>query len=124
MLRKFKTPKTIFIGGRGNIKRIAIGGDAPVTVQTMWKEEIASLDGDNRALTEVIKKINVLKSLGCDILRFAVPDMKSAAALVQIQERTDMPLVADIHFDYRLALECLKGSVAAIRINPGKPRES
>ena len=87
MLRKFKTPKTIFIGGQGNIKRIAIGGDAPVTVQTMWKEEIASLDGDDSALTELIKKINVLKSLGCDILRFAVPDMKSAAALVQIQER-------------------------------------
>lgn len=119
MLTKFKTPKTIFIGGQGNIKRIAIGGDAPVTVQTMWKEEIASLDGDDSALTELIKKINILKSLGCDILRFAVPDMKSAAALVQIQERTDMPLVADIHFDYRLALECLKGSVAAIRINPG-----
>ncbi|MGP1457956.1 MAG: flavodoxin-dependent (E)-4-hydroxy-3-methylbut-2-enyl-diphosphate synthase [Treponema sp.] len=119
MQTKFKTPRTVFIGGEGNVRRIAIGGDAPVTVQTMWKEEIASLDGDDNALTELIKKINVLKSLGCDILRFAVPDMTSAAALVKIQSRTDMPLVADIHFDYRLALECLKGNVAVIRINPG-----
>jgi len=57
--------------------------------------------------------------LGCDIIRFAVPDIPSAKSLCEIAARTSMPLVADIHFDYKLALECLKGNVAKIRINPG-----
>ena len=57
--------------------------------------------------------------IGCDIVRFAVPDMESAAGLNAISEKTSMPLVADIHFDYTLALECLKANIAAIRINPG-----
>ena len=115
----FMKPRTVFLGGNGNVKRIGIGGDEPVTIQTMWKAGITNVCEDNEALTDIIRQINELKALGCDILRFAVPDMKSAASLVKIQENTDMPLVADIHFDYRLALECLKGNVAAIRINPG-----
>ena len=57
--------------------------------------------------------------LGCDIVRFAVPDMESADLLARLAEMTDMPLVADIHFDHRLALRCLEGHVAKIRINPG-----
>ncbi|MFA6856979.1 MAG: flavodoxin-dependent (E)-4-hydroxy-3-methylbut-2-enyl-diphosphate synthase [Treponema sp.] len=113
------TTKKVYIGGKGKTKRVAIGGDAPVTVQTMWKEPIAGLDNDTEKRTELVKKINSLQMLGCDILRFAVPDMDSAHALCAIASETTMPLVADIHFDYRLALECLKGTVAAIRINPG-----
>ncbi len=119
MEKKFKTPRTVFLGGNKNIKRIGLGGNEPVTVQTMWKESITDVCENDKKLESIIKQINSLKLLGCDILRFAVPDMKSAASLVKIQENTDMPLVADIHFDYRLALECLKGDVAAIRINPG-----
>lgn len=115
----FKKSRTVYLGGNGNVKRIAIGGEAPVTIQTMWKDGILEMADNQEALTELIKKINDLKALGCDILRFAVPDMQSARSLIAIQDRTDMPLVADIHFDYRLALECLKGNVAAIRINPG-----
>lgn len=111
--------RKIYIGGEGITKRIAVGGDAPVTIQTMWKEPIAGLDTDEKKRTGLLKKINSLQLLGCDILRFAVPDMESAHALNIIAAETTMPLVADIHFDYRLALECLKGSVAAIRINPG-----
>jgi (E)-4-hydroxy-3-methylbut-2-enyl-diphosphate synthase len=111
--------RTVYIGGAGKTRRIAIGGDAPVTVQTMWKEAITGLDADTEKRTELVKKINSLQVLGCDILRFAVPDMDSARALCAIAAETTMPLVADIHFDYRLALECLKGDVAAIRINPG-----
>jgi (E)-4-hydroxy-3-methylbut-2-enyl-diphosphate synthase len=111
--------RKIYIGGEGITKRIAVGGDAPVTIQTMWKEPIAGLDTDEKKRTGLLKKINSLQLLGCDILRFAVPDMESAHALNRIAAETTMPLVADIHFDYRLALECLKGSVAAIRINPG-----
>ena len=115
----FQKPRLVSLGGNGNVKRISIGGDAPVTIQTMWKESIVNINNDDKALHTLLQKINELKALGCDILRFAVPDTASAASLVKIQENTDMPLVADIHFDYRLGLECLKGNVAAIRINPG-----
>lgn len=119
METKFLKPRNVFLGGSGNVKRIGIGGDEPVSVQTMWKSGIVDICENDEKLTELLRQINTLKSLGCDILRFAVPDMKSAASLVKIQSNTDMPLVADIHFDHRLALECLKGNVAAIRINPG-----
>ena len=115
----FVKPRAVFLGGNANIKRIGIGGDEPVSIQTMWKKEIKSIYNDDKALHELLKEINELKSLGCDILRFAVPDTESAKSLVKIQANTDMPLVADIHFDYRLALECLKGNIAAVRINPG-----
>ena len=113
------TSKKIYLGGKGITKRISIGGDSPVSVQTMWKEGITDLTSDNDKLERIVKQLNELSILGCDIVRFAVPDMESASGLNLIAERTSMPLVADIHFDYKLALECLKGNVAAIRINPG-----
>ncbi len=119
METKFLKPRTVYLGGNGNIKRIGLGGNEPVSIQTMWKEGITDIYENDKKLSELIKQINNLKMLGCDILRFAVPDVKSAKSLVKIQSNTDMPLVADIHFDHRLALECLKGNVAAIRINPG-----
>ena len=115
----FKSPRRVVIGGMGITKLMEIGGTAPVSVQTMWKEGIADINEDGGALDQLIRRIEILQSLGCDILRFAVPDIKSAEALCLIASKTSMPLVADIHFDYRLALECLKGNVAAIRINPG-----
>lgn len=119
MNEQFLESRAVSFGGSGITKKIAIGGKNPVTIQTMWKEPIDHILDDDIALHELLKKINDLQALGCDILRFAVPDMKSAASLVRIAEHTSMPLVADIHFDYRLALECLKGNVAKIRINPG-----
>lgn len=119
MEKNFKKSRTVFIGGQKNIKKIGIGGDEPVTIQTMWKEGIKNVYENPEKLSEIVEKINFLQSLGCDILRFAVPDSESAKSLVKIQENTNMPLVADIHFDYKLALECLKGNIAAIRINPG-----
>lgn len=111
--------KTVTLGGKGITKRISIGGESPVSVQTMWKEGITDLDKNSEKLARIISQLNELSVMGCDIVRFAVPDMESAAGLNLIAERTSMPLVADIHFDYKLALECLKGNVAAIRINPG-----
>lgn len=111
--------KQVFLGGKGITKRISIGGDSPVTLQTMWKEAISDISKNQEKLERTLKQITELQMLGCDIIRFAVPDMESAAGLSAIAERTSMPLVADIHFDYKLALECLKGNVAAIRINPG-----
>ena len=115
----YKSPRSVFIGGEGITKRIEIGGSAPVSIQTMWKEGITGLSNNQDALSSLVHRIDVLQSLGCDILRFAVPDTDSAKSLCAIAAKTTMPLVADIHFDYRLALECLKGNVAAIRINPG-----
>lgn len=111
--------KKIFFGGKGITKRISIGGDSPVTLQTMWKEPINDLQNSPQKLERIISKITELQILGCDIIRFAVPDLESAVGLCEIARNTSMPLVADIHFDYKLALECLKGNVSAIRINPG-----
>lgn len=119
MTKKFLTPRKIFVGGNGNVERIAVGGDAPVTIQTMWKDSIVDVKDNPQKLQEIVKQINSLKMLGCDIIRFAVPDMQSAESFIQICRATSMPLVADIHFDYRLALKCLEGPVGAIRINPG-----
>ena len=109
----------IFLGGKGITNRISIGGDSPISLQTMWKEPINDISSDTQKLDSTLKQINDLQLLGCDIIRFAVPDIESAKSLSTIAEKTSMPLVADIHFDYRLAIECLKGNVAAIRINPG-----
>ena len=111
--------KKVTFGGAGITRRISIGGDAPVSLQTMWKESIVGIRNDHFKLEKTLKVLNDLSLLGCDIVRFAVPDKESAESLVAIAERTPIPLVADIHFDYKLALDCLKGSVAAIRINPG-----
>jgi len=111
--------KEVYLGGKGITKRISIGGNSPVTLQTMWKESIVDIPSNPDKVERTLKEIAELQMLGCDIIRFAVPDMESAAGLSEIAARTSMPLVADIHFDYKLALECLKGNVAAIRINPG-----
>ncbi|HBG66411.1 MAG TPA: 4-hydroxy-3-methylbut-2-en-1-yl diphosphate synthase [Treponema sp.] len=115
----FTSPRSMTIGGKDGIRAVTIGGDAPISVQTMWKESIADVTGEGSRLQEILARIQTLRSLGCDIIRFAVPDMESARALCLIAAHTDMPLVADIHFDYRLALACLEGPVSVIRINPG-----
>ena len=119
MASLFKSPRVVTVGGANGIRKIFVGGDYPVTVQTMWKDGITDVTEGSDKLQDILKKINNLKSLGCDIIRFAVPDMESARGLCVIQSHTDVPLVADIHFDYKLALECLKGPVPVIRINPG-----
>lgn len=115
----FKTSRVVSVGNQGITKAVLIGGNNPIIVQTMWKEGIASVLSDKQALLSLLKKIDALQELGCDILRFAVPDSESADALCKICEHTTMPLVADIHFDYKLALRCLDGNIAKIRINPG-----
>ena len=111
---EFKKPYAVRIGGQGVTRELSIGGDAPVSIQTMWKSPLPGAD-----LQDIARTLGGLEQLGCDIVRFAVPDMESADALVLLSEMTPMPLVADIHFDYRLALRCLDGNVAKIRINPG-----
>ena len=106
--------KKITIGGNGITRKLEIGGGAPISIQTMWKESLLESNLENIAL-----RLENLKALGCDIVRFAVPDADSAELLVKLSYLTSMPLVADIHFDHRLALTCMEGNVAKIRINPG-----
>ncbi|MBQ0166003.1 MAG: (E)-4-hydroxy-3-methylbut-2-enyl-diphosphate synthase [Treponema sp.] len=115
----YNTPRTVVIGGKGNIKRVEIGGNSPISIQTMWKEGIVGVQNDRNALISISERIKKLHLLGCDIVRFAVPDMESAEALCAIADVSVLPVVADIHFDYKLALRCLEGNVAKIRINPG-----
>lgn len=119
--KRFCVPKEIVIGGRDSIQAVSIGGSAPVSIQTMWKEPIIGVgtQGDTGRLDAICERIEELRMLGCDIIRFAVPDMASAESFIEICRHSRMPLVADIHFDYKLAIKCLEGSVAAVRINPG-----
>lgn len=119
-MKTVKEPSGIYtatklrIGGKGQVRSLELGGNAPIALQTMWKQPLR----EDR-LQETVRKIAELEQLGCDILRFAVPDAESAETFVQLTEMTPMPLVADIHFDYRLALRCMDGCAAKIRINPG-----
>ncbi len=115
----YKTPYEVAIGGKGKTRKIVIGGTNPVTIQTMWKEGITDLLSDSKKFGETVERIEKLELLGCDILRFAVPDMESAEALLKLAEAVKMPLVADIHFDYRLALQSIESGADVIRINPG-----
>ncbi len=119
--KNYPLSNMVTIGGTKKAKKISIGGDAPVSVQTMWKESIVPLSepGSSQALHSVLDRIERMAMCGCDILRFAVPDQASAKALCRIAEDSVLPLVADIHFDYKLALSCLEGNVSKIRINPG-----
>lgn len=106
--------------GREGVDEVVLGGEnKTVSIQSMWKAPIDKVG--ERELDAIAKELSQLKALGCDIMRFSVPDSASAKSLRKISLKTSMALVADIHFDYRLALECLEGEgrVAAIRINPG-----
>ena len=91
---------------------VLIGGGAPISVQSM-----ANVDSrDEKAL---LNQIAGLKDVGCQIVRIAVPDMESAEVLGRVKKQVDIPLVADIHFDYRLAIAAMKAGADKIRINPG-----
>jgi (E)-4-hydroxy-3-methylbut-2-enyl-diphosphate synthase len=99
------------------VGKVIMGGGWPVSVQTMWKDPVP-LPG-SPAFEAALSRIRSLSALGCDVLRFAVPDMPSADALGSLASGSVLPLVADIHFDWRLALRCLDFPIAKIRINPG-----
>ena len=88
-----------------------IGGGFPIAIQTMWKTPLSTEIG------KILKEIEELKDIGADIIRFAVPDIEDAEILSKISEKSPLPLVADIHFDYRIALKCIEGGVQKIRIN-------
>ncbi len=98
--------RRIYIGS------VAVGGDAPIPVQTMG-------NADPHDAAACLRQIDEAAELGCDIFRLAVPDAEAAATLAAVKARSKLPLVADIHFDYRLALQALESGVEALRINPG-----
>ena len=104
MLRRKSRQVTV-----GNIK---IGGDAPVVIQSM-------LNAPANDYEKNYQQLKALEEAGCEIVRMAVPDMDAVKVLGKLKENSDIPLVADIHFDYRLALESLQAGVDKIRINPG-----
>ncbi|MGI6226183.1 MAG: flavodoxin-dependent (E)-4-hydroxy-3-methylbut-2-enyl-diphosphate synthase [Peptococcales bacterium] len=91
---------------------VGIGSDYPVSIQSMTNT-------DTRDIKSTLEQINELFNLGCEIIRVAVPDEQGAAALKEICRQSPMPVVADIHFDYRLALKAVENGVAGLRINPG-----
>ena len=95
-----------------NVGGVLIGGGTPVAVQSMTNTKT-----DDAEATAA--QIAALKAAGCDIVRVAVPDMEAARAIGEIKSRAEMPIVADIHFDYRLALEAVAAGADKIRINPG-----
>ncbi|HEY9055392.1 MAG TPA: (E)-4-hydroxy-3-methylbut-2-enyl-diphosphate synthase [Rectinemataceae bacterium] len=99
---------------------LLMGGDWPVSIQTMWKFPLPAFSGQgDPALAPILERIASLKALGCDILRFAVPDEQSAESLGLLSRLGSLPLVADIHFDWRIALRCMDFPIAKLRINPG-----
>jgi (E)-4-hydroxy-3-methylbut-2-enyl-diphosphate synthase len=91
---------------------VSVGGDSPVVVQSMTNT-------DTRDVKATIAQIKALEKAGCEIIRVALPDKEAAKAIGDIKKKIHTPLVADIHFDYRLAIEAMKQGVAGIRINPG-----
>ena len=113
-MKQGRISKVVKIGGFSHVRPVYIGGSYPVVVQTMWKDRLFPED-----LESAEKRINALGEMGCGLLRFAVPDIKAAEVLGQLAERVSMPLVADIHFDYKIALRCMDFPIAKIRINPG-----
>ncbi len=98
--------RQISVGG------VKIGGGAPVSIQSMLNTATTDVEGS-------LAQLEALKKAGCEIARLAVPDMQAAEGFRRIAEKSPLPLVADIHFDYRLALAAAEGGAAKIRINPG-----
>ena len=102
--------KPIYIG------KVKVGGDANISIQSMTKT-------DTRDVVATVNQIKELEDVGCEIVRCAVPDMEAANALNEIRKQISIPLVADIHFHYELALASLKNGVDCLRLNPGNIRD-
>lgn len=100
--------KTITI----HVGNVPVGGGSQISVQSMTKT-------DTRDIKATVKQIKNLENAGCEIIRLAVPDMDAAKALGRIKKHITIPMIADIHFDWRLALEAVKQGVDGLRINPG-----
>lgn len=102
-----------------NTGGVIIGGNSDISLQTMWKSPLTGLDSSG--IDNILKELEELKAAGCDIIRFAAPDLRSAEILSNLAHKSPLPVVADIHFDYKIALRCLAddSGIAKVRINPG-----
>jgi len=105
-MNKRRKTRQVKIGG------LICGSDSPVLIQSMCSVRTEDIEA-------VVKQVKELEDEGCDLVRVAVPNFEAAGNLAEIRRRINMPLVADIHFDFRLALEAIKQGVDKIRINPG-----
>ena len=94
------------------VGNVYVGGDAPVSIQSMTNT-------DTRDVEATLQQIRELYNVGCEIIRCTVPDMEAAEAIKEIVLQSPIPVVADIHFDYRLALKVVENGISAVRINPG-----
>ena len=94
------------------VGNVPVGGDAPVSIQSMLNTKTTDVEGS-------LNQIRALRAAGCQIVRLAVPDMDAAKGFSEIAAESPLPLVADIHFDYRLAIAAAEGGASKIRINPG-----
>lgn len=94
------------------VRDVAVGGGAPISIQSMTNT-------DSRDEKGICEQVARLTDAGCDIIRIAVPDREAAEVFARVRRKTDKPLVADIHFDYRLAIEAIRAGADKIRINPG-----
>jgi (E)-4-hydroxy-3-methylbut-2-enyl-diphosphate synthase len=103
---KRRQSRTIFVG------KVPVGGDAPISVQSMTNTETCDVDA-------TVKQIQSIADAGADIVRVSVPSMEAAEAFRHIRARVDVPLVADIHFDHKIALAVAEYGVDCLRINPG-----
>jgi (E)-4-hydroxy-3-methylbut-2-enyl-diphosphate synthase len=95
---------------------VKVGGDAPISVQSMTKT-------DTRDVAATVRQIKELEEVGCEIVRCAVPDLEAARALADIKRQVKIPIVADIHFHHHLALEAIRSGVDGLRLNPGNIRD-
>lgn len=95
-----------------NCGNVVIGGDAPISIQSMTNV-------DSRDEQALLEQIHQLEDAGCEIVRIAIPDMEAAEVLAKVKQQVQVPLVADIHFDYRLAIAAIEAGADKIRINPG-----
>lgn len=105
-MKERKKTKAVNVGG------LTIGGNAPIVIQSMCNT-------DTRNVEKTVKQILALENAGCQMVRVAVPDMEAAQAIKKIKNKIHIPLVADIHFDYRLALSVMDLGIDKVRINPG-----
>lgn len=99
-----------------HVGNVTIGGDSPIVVQSMTKT-------DTRNIAATVAQISQLVEHGCEVVRIAVPDMEAAEALSKIKRSSPAPIIADIHFDYRLAISALKAGADGLRLNPGNIRD-
>ena len=94
---------------------VMVGGTAPVSVQSMLKTPFSNTKG-------LLGEVKSLEEAGCQILRIAIPDLKAIGAISKIKKISKLPLVADIHFNYRLAIAAIQAGIEKVRLNPGNIR--